>query len=69
VIFNHLPTISTKKDFKEKEILEKLEDIEEDDENKTKNTMENEKVIAINGRRNYIFLYNSKGNLCCIADI
>jgi hypothetical protein len=31
---------------------------------KTKdNTMENEKIIATNGPRNFIFLYNSKGEL------
>jgi hypothetical protein len=36
---------------------------------RTKNSIENEKIIAINGPINYIFLYNSKGEFCCIADI
>jgi hypothetical protein len=31
--------------------------------------MENEKIIAINGWRNYIFLYNFKGELCCVVDV
>jgi hypothetical protein len=30
---------------------------------------ENEKIVAINGLCNFIFLYNSKGEPCCIADI
>jgi hypothetical protein len=30
---------------------------------------ENEKIIATNGPRNFIFLYNSKGEPRCIADI
>jgi hypothetical protein len=36
---------------------------------KTKNLMENDKVIVINRPRKYIFLYNSKCEPCCIADI
>jgi hypothetical protein len=33
------------------------------------NTIQNEKVTKINGPRNYIILYNLKGEPCCIADI
>jgi hypothetical protein len=36
ITFNPLPKISTEKDLKEKEIVEKIEDIEEDDESDTK---------------------------------
>jgi hypothetical protein len=36
VTFNPLPKISTEKDLKEKEIVDKIEDIEEDDESDTK---------------------------------
>jgi hypothetical protein len=36
VTFNLLPKISTEKDLKEKEIVDKIEDIEEDDEIDTK---------------------------------
>jgi hypothetical protein len=32
-------------------------------------SMQNKKVITINGLCNFIFLYNSKGEPCCIADI
>jgi hypothetical protein len=36
---------------------------------KTKNMMENQKVVAINRPRNHIFLSYSKGEPCWIADI
>jgi hypothetical protein len=36
---------------------------------KLKIAIENEKIIANNGLRNFIFLYNSKGEPCCITDI
>jgi hypothetical protein len=36
ITFNPLPKISTEKDLKEKEIVDKIEDIEEDDESDTK---------------------------------
>jgi hypothetical protein len=36
---------------------------------KPKTVAENEKIIATNRPRNFIFLYNSKGEPCCIADI
>jgi hypothetical protein len=36
VIFNPLPKISTEKDLKEKEIIDKIEDIENDNESDTK---------------------------------
>jgi hypothetical protein len=36
---------------------------------KPKTVTENEKIIATNGLRNFIFLFNSKGEPCCIADI
>jgi hypothetical protein len=36
---------------------------------KPKTVTENEKIITTNGQRNFIFLYNSKGEPCCILDI
>jgi hypothetical protein len=36
---------------------------------KPKTVTENEKIFATNGPRNFIFLFNSKGESCCIANI